>query len=233
MTGIWLGPDWDSNTGAVLGRAETGTKEVDATSPLHSTTIPSSDPSPPLSSPSHFSQTVENHGPIHRPALQRTQRRDGTGGSRTMTITQPKSTLPLTTRTRKLEQGPGGKIVGSSRTSPPRLSLTWFPSFNWFAPNLLLLSLLNNHKPRLFDQSSDESDSDSDSDCFCSGNPAHNHANHNHSHNQPQPVFACGPKLTGVSIEWRIRHGAHARETHRVRAQCIREAAKNKKREDG
>ncbi|KAF9559315.1 hypothetical protein CPC08DRAFT_606821, partial [Agrocybe pediades] len=39
------------------------------------------------------------------------------------------------------------------------------------------------HKPRRFDESSDESDSDSDSDSSCSGNPAHNHANHLHIRN--------------------------------------------------
>ncbi|KDR76160.1 hypothetical protein GALMADRAFT_247379, partial [Galerina marginata CBS 339.88] len=48
------------------------------------------------------------------------------------------------------------------------------------------------HKPRRFDESSDESDSDSDSDVD------HSHHNHNHNHGHDHPHSSAGPSSHGL-----------------------------------
>ncbi|KAF9543141.1 hypothetical protein CPC08DRAFT_716796 [Agrocybe pediades] len=124
-----------------------------------------------------------------------------TDGSRTMTITRdPTKEHPDSDENE--EQGPGGQVVGTlhlrgARRPNNRPRVAWNEDVidNEGCGKKKSKICCIYHKPRRFDESSDESDSDSDSDSSCSGNPGHNHANHNHAnHNHSHnPSSHAGP----------------------------------------
>ncbi|KAF4615818.1 hypothetical protein D9613_012444 [Agrocybe pediades] len=145
-----------------------------------------------------------------------------TDGSRTMTITRDPTKEHPASDDENEGQGPGGQVVGTLHLRGARRAINR-PRVAWneevidnegCGKKKSKSVMLHNHKPRLFDKSSDESDSDSDSDSFCSGNPAHNHANHLHIRN-PSPH-------AGLSSQQSRSNGESGT------AECVREAAQGK-----